>query len=161
MIEINKVILIGRITKDLELRRTNSDLLYCKFTLAVNRRFKNKNGDYDVDFINCVAWKGVAENLVKYCRKGSRIAVEGSITTNVYEDQNGVRHYSTEVVVEQLMFLDNKLSNNSNSNDNYNINTNNNYNSYNNNDDNISPSDFGKEQPNKSISDNFDYDIPF
>jgi len=155
---MNKVILIGRITKDLELRKTTTNLAVCKFTLAVRKRFSQNN---EVDFINCVAWRKTAENLVKYCRKGSQIAVEGSITTNVYEDQNGVRHYSTEVVVEQLMFLDNKLSNNSNSNDNYNTNTNNNYNNYNNNDDNISPSDFEKEQPNKSISDNFDEDMPF
>ena len=100
---MNKVILIGRITKDLELRRTNSDLLYCKFTLAVNKAFK-KN---EADFINCVAWRKTAENLVKYCRKGSKIAVEGNIQTGSYTNKHGTRVYTTEVVAETIEFLDN------------------------------------------------------
>lgn len=90
----------------MELRRTNSDLAYCKFTLAVNRRFKNKNGDYDVDFINCVAWKGAAENLVNYMSKGSKIAVEGNIQTVSYINKNGAKVYTTEVVAENIEFLD-------------------------------------------------------
>ena len=124
----------------MELRRTNSDLLYCKFTLAVNRRFKNKNGDYDVDFINCVAWKGVAENLVNYMGKGSKIAVEGAIQTGSYTNNHGTRVYTTEVVAETIEFLDNVKKQQEHQDEYYNAN--NDYNQ----DDDTSPYDFDNSQ---------------
>src|SRR5690554_3987557 len=110
---MNKVSLIGRITKDLELRRTNTNLAYCKFTLAVNRMFSKNN---EADFINCVAWKKTAENLVKYMGKGSRIGVVGAIQTGSYQNQNGQKVYTTEVNVSEVEFLDTKAETQNNNN---------------------------------------------
>lgn len=135
---MNKVILIGRITKDLELRRTNTNLAYCKFTLAVNRMFSKNN---EADFINCVAWKKTAENLVKYMGKGSQIGVVGNIQTGSYE-KNGQRVYTTEVNCEQIHFLDNKKERQENNQDSYYQNNNYNNTSNNNQDDDVSPNNF-------------------
>src|SRR6056297_1449137 len=104
---MNKTILIGRITKDLELKYTQSNIAYCKFTLAVNRSFK-EDGEYKADFIRCVAWRNQAENLCKYQGKGSHIAVEGRIQTGSYDDQDGKRVYTTDVVCDSIEFLDSK-----------------------------------------------------
>lgn len=103
---MNKVILVGRITKDPELKRTNSDIPYVQFTIAVNRLYQNKNGEKTADFISCVAWRATAELLAKYIRKGSQIGVEGSIQTRTYDDQNGIRRYITEVVCDNIHFLE-------------------------------------------------------
>lgn len=105
---MNKVILIGRITKDPELRRTPSDVSVVQFTVAVNRNYQNKNGEKQADFINCIAWRNQAENLAKYIKKGGQIAIEGNIQTRTYDDPNGVRKYITEVVCDQITFLENK-----------------------------------------------------
>ena len=105
---MNKVILIGRLTKDPELRKTPTDVSVCQFTIAVNRPFQQQNGERQADFINCIAWRNQAENLAKYIKKGGQIAVEGSIQTRSYDDQNGVRRFATEVICSQITFLESK-----------------------------------------------------
>ena len=99
---MNNVNLIGRLTKDPELRHTNNNLAFCKFTIAVNRIF---SPDKQADFINCVAWRAQAENLCKYQRKGNMIGIVGSIMTGSYDGSDGVRRYTTEVVANQIHFL--------------------------------------------------------
>lgn len=106
---MNKVILIGRLTKDPELRKTPTDVSVCQFTIAVNRPF-GQGTEKQADFINCVAWRNQAENLARYIKKGGQIAVEGSIQTRSYDDQNGVRRFVTEVVCNQISFLESKKS---------------------------------------------------
>lgn len=104
---INRVVLVGRITKDPELRKTASGVSVVAFTLAVNRRIK-KEGQPDADFINCQAWQGVADVLHKYTKKGSLIGVEGRIQTRSYDDKSGKHIYITEVVVDNLSLLEKK-----------------------------------------------------
>lgn len=101
---MNKVILIGRITKDLELKYTQSNIAFTKFTLAVNRTF----GEKETDFIQCIAWKKSAENTVKYCHKGSLIGVEGRIQTGSYDNKDGVRVYTTDIMCDNVQFLEPK-----------------------------------------------------
>lgn len=103
---MNKVLLVGRITKDVEIRMTSNQTPYCNFTLAVERRFKDANGQRQVDFINCVAWKQTATFIQQYFKKGSRIGVAGSIQTRTYDDQNGAKHYIVEVVVDEAEFVE-------------------------------------------------------
>lgn len=105
---MNKVILIGRLTKDPELRKTPTDVSVVQFTIAVNRAFQQQNGERQADFINCVAWRNQAENLAKYMKKGGQIAVDGSIQTRNYDDQNGVRRFVTEVICNQITFLESR-----------------------------------------------------
>lgn len=107
---MNTVVLVGRLTKDPELRRTNNDIAVVQFTIAVNRTFQNKAGEREADFINCVAWRAQAENLAKFMRKGSQIGIEGRIQTRNYDDQNGVRKYVTEIVCDNIHFLEPKSS---------------------------------------------------
>ena len=102
---MNKVLLIGRLTRDAELSQSGST--YAKFTLAVNRQFKDKDGSKKADFINCVAFGKTAEVLTQYTQKGSQIGVEGSLQVSSYE-KNGVKQFSTSVVVESIEFLGNK-----------------------------------------------------
>ena len=109
---MNKVILIGRITKDPELRQTPSGVPVVQFTLAVNRNYQNKSGERQADFITCVVWRNQAENLAKYIRKGGLLAVEGNIQTNSYDDPSGVRRYTTNVVCDQITFLEAKKNGN-------------------------------------------------
>lgn len=105
---MNKVILIGRLTKNPELKYTSSNNSVCSFTIAVQRPFKDASGERKSDFINCVAWKNSAEVIAKYFSKGSRIGIIGNIQTSSYDDQNGKKVYVTEVVVEGVEFLDTK-----------------------------------------------------
>ena len=102
---MNKVFLIGHLVKDPEVRYTSSNIPVASFTLAVNRNFINQNGEKEVDFINIVAWKKQAENIHKYCFKGSKVAIDGRLQTRTYEDQNGQKRYVTEVVSENIEFL--------------------------------------------------------
>lgn len=102
---MNKVQLVGRITKDIELRQTSNQTAYCNFTLAVDRRFKDANGNKQTDFISCVAWKQTAEFINKYFAKGSRIGVCGSIQTRSY-DKDGQKVFVTEVVVDEAEFVE-------------------------------------------------------
>lgn len=115
---INRVVLVGRTTKDPELRYTNSNIAVTTFTVACNRSFKNDAGGYDADFINCLIWRKQAENVAKYVSKGALIGVEGRIQTRTYED-NGVRKYITEIVCDSVQFLESRNSNNSNKNSSY------------------------------------------
>lgn len=104
---MNAVVLIGRTTKDIELRRTGSGTAVASFTLAVNRDFRTQDGQ-EADFIQCVAWKKTAELLEQYVHKGDRIAVSGSIRTRNYEDNHGKKVYVTEVLANQVEFLETK-----------------------------------------------------
>lgn len=102
---MNKAILIGRLTRDPELKTTANEVSVCSFTLAVNRRFKNADGNYDADFINCVAWRNTAELICKYFAKGSQVGVVGSIQTRNYDDKDGKKVYITEVSVDEVHFV--------------------------------------------------------
>lgn len=113
---MNKVILIGRLVKDPELRRTNTDIPVVQFTLAVNRNFAGKGQERQTDFISCVAWRNLAENLARFMKKGSQIAVEGQLQVRNFEDAGGVRRYVTEVICDNIHFLESK---NSRSNDSF------------------------------------------
>ena len=104
---MNKVCLIGRITKDIEIRYTSSNIPSVRFTLAVNRTFSNQNGEREADFINCIAWRNQAENMNKYVSKGSLVAVEGRIQTGSYE-KDGQRIFTTDVVADNVQFLESK-----------------------------------------------------
>lgn len=105
---LNNVSLVGRLTKDVELRYTPSNVAVATFTLAVNRTFKNENGEREADFINCVMWRQQAENLASWAKKGALIGVTGRIQTRSYDNQQGQRVYVTEVVTEQFQLLESK-----------------------------------------------------
>ena len=108
---MNQVNLLGRLTADPELRQTQSGIASCHFTIAVNRKFKNKDTDqYEADFISCVAWKQTAEFITRYFSKGSMICVEGSLRTGSYTDKNhsDVTHYTTDVYVDNVEFTGEK-----------------------------------------------------
>lgn len=112
---MNRVMLTGRLVKDPELRRTNTDIPVVQFTLAVNRSYASRNGERQADFINCVIWRQQAENFAKYLHKGSLIGVEGQIQSRSYEEQSGAKRYVTEVLVERFEFLETKGQQNRNS----------------------------------------------
>ena len=112
---INNVVLIGRLTRDVELHRTSQDQAVGQFTLAVNRNFKNQDGGYDADFINCVIWRKLAENFASWIKKGNLVAITGHIQTRNYENQQGQRVYVTEVVIDSFRSLE-KRDNSSNRN---------------------------------------------
>ena len=105
---INRVVLVGRLTKDPELRYTSSNIPVSKFTLAVNRTFAGPSGEREADFIQCVVWRKQAENLAKFVRKGSLVGVEGRIQTGSYDDKDGIRKYTTEVIGDSVQFLEPK-----------------------------------------------------
>lgn len=108
---MNNVILMGRLTADPELRQTQSGISCCRFTVAVNRKFKNKDTDqYEADFISCVAWRQTAEFVSRYFSKGSMICVSGSLRTGSYQDKNhsDVTHYTTDVMVDGVEFTGEK-----------------------------------------------------
>ena len=104
----NNVTLIGRLTKDADLRYTSNGTATANITLAVDRGFKNAEGKKETDFINCVVWRKPAETLANFTKKGSMISVRGRIQTRSYDNQKGQRVYVTEVVVEEFTFLDSK-----------------------------------------------------
>lgn len=102
---MNKVVLVGNLTRDPELRTTQSGLSVCSFTVAVQRRFANAQGVREADFISCVAWRQTAEFISRYFTKGSRIGVAGSLQTRTYEAQDGNKRYITEVQVDEAEFV--------------------------------------------------------
>lgn len=112
---LNSVVLVGRLTKDPELRYTPSNQAVATFTLAVNRNFKSQNGEREADFINCVIWRQQAENLANWAKKGALIGITGRIQTRSYENQQGQRVYVTEVVAEQFQLLESRNDRESNS----------------------------------------------
>ena len=107
---INRTVLVGRITKDPELRYTSGNIAFARFTLAVNRTFAGPNGEREADFIQCIIWRKQAENLARFVRKGSLLGVEGRIQTGSYDDNEGNRKYTTDVVCDSVQFLEPKGS---------------------------------------------------
>lgn len=103
---MNKIILIGRLTKDVDLRFTESGKAVANFTLAVDRPFKNQQGEKEADFIRTIVWGKQAENCANYIGKGRLVAVDGRLQIRSYEGQDGDRKYITEVVAETVKFLD-------------------------------------------------------
>ncbi len=102
---MNKAFLIGNLTRDPELRTTNSGIAVCTFSIAVNRRFTSQSGEKQTDFFNIVAWRGLGENCGRYLKKGSKVGVMGSIQNRDYEDKSGVRRYITEIIADEVEFL--------------------------------------------------------
>lgn len=105
---MNKVVLIGNLTKDPELSTTTNGVSLCKFTLAVQRRFANSTGEREADFLPVVVWRGQADNCYKYLKKGSKASVVGTIQTRVYDTPEGTRRYMTEIVAEEVEFISTK-----------------------------------------------------
>ena len=105
---INNVVLVGRMTKDAELRYTPQNQAVATFSLAVNRNFKNNNGERDADFINCVIWRQQAENLANWAKKGALVGIVGRIQTRNYENQQGQCVYVTEVVADSFQLLESR-----------------------------------------------------
>ena len=105
---MNKAILIGNITRDPELRMTGNGISVCSFTVAVQRRYTNQQGERQADFIPVVCWRGLAENCGKYLKKGSKVGVCGTIQVRNYEANDGSRRYVTEVVADEVEFLNTK-----------------------------------------------------
>lgn len=105
---INNVVLVGRLTRDVELRYTPANVAVATFTLAVNRNFKGQNGEREADFINCVIWRQPAENLANWAKKGALIGVTGRIQTRNYENQQGQRVYVTEIVADNFQMLESR-----------------------------------------------------
>ncbi|WP_025729156.1 single-stranded DNA-binding protein [Atopobacter phocae] len=105
---LNRVVLIGRLTREVDLRFTSNSIAVGTFTLAVNRNFQSKDGQREADFINCVIWRKSAENFANFTRKGSLVGVEGRIQTRNYENQQGQRVYVTEVVVDNFALLESR-----------------------------------------------------
>lgn len=107
---MNKVVLIGRLSKDPELRKTQSDISVCSFTVAVDRRYKSE-GQPTADFISVIAWRQTADFICKYFSKGNKIALTGSIQTRQWEDDKGNKRYATEVIADSVEFCERKSDN--------------------------------------------------
>ncbi len=134
---MNKVFLIGRLVRDPELRYTGSNTPVASFSIAVNRAFTSQSGEREADFINIVVWRKQAENVKNYITQGSQVAIDGRIQTRSYDDNDGKKRYVTEIVAENVQFLDSKNSRNAND-------------GGNNNNNNPSPYDFKNEQPSQT-----------
>ena len=105
---INRVVLVGRLTRDPELRYTANGAAVASFTVAVNRQFTNSNGERDADFIGCTIWRKAAENFANFTKKGSLVGIDGRILTSSYDNQQGQRVYRTDVVVENFSLLESR-----------------------------------------------------
>ena len=113
---MNKAILIGRLTRDPELRTIPTGRSVCQFSIAVNRTYTSASGEREADFINCVVWDKQAENLARYQKKGNQIAVDGRIQTRNYDDKDGKKVYVTEILATNISFLDTKGAGNTSNN---------------------------------------------
>ena len=111
---MNKVLLVGRLTRDPEMRTTGTGMVVTKFSVAVNHNFTDRNGERGVDYINCSAFNRQAENIAKYCKKGTLVSVEGSIRTGSYDAPDGTKKYTTDVACNQVNFLSTKNDNSNN-----------------------------------------------
>ena len=109
---MNKTYMIGRLTADVKLDTTNSGISFAKFNLAVNRKFKKEDDEVSADFFNCISWRVQAENIAKYCHKGSKVAIVGELQTRSYDDKEGIKRYITEIIVNECEFLDSKSKDN-------------------------------------------------
>ena len=107
---INRVVLVGRMTRNPELRRTQQGDAVTSFTLAVNRNFTSRDGQQQGDFINCVVWRKPAENVERYCSKGSLVGVEGRIQTRSYDNTQGQKVYVVEVICDSVQFLETRAA---------------------------------------------------
>jgi single-strand DNA-binding protein len=107
---MNKVFLIGNLTRDPELTETSSGLPICRFAIAVNRNYSGADGERKTDFFNVTAWRSLAENVARYAKKGNKVAVTGSIELRNYEDSQGVKRTSVDVVAQDVEFLSPKSS---------------------------------------------------
>lgn len=107
-LNLNKVILGGRLIADPELKQTTNGNSVCSFSLAVNRRFQKEGEQQQADFINCVAWRSTAEFICRYFKKGSSLCIVGNIQTRTWTDQNNQKRYATDVIVDEAMFVDSK-----------------------------------------------------
>lgn len=105
---LNQVVLVGRLTKDVELKEKEDNKKVAHMTLAVARSVKNADGEYDTDFIDCVLWNVVAESTSNYCKKGDLVGIKGRLQVSSYEDEEGNKKYSTEVIAEKVTFLSSK-----------------------------------------------------
>ena len=105
---LNQTIIVGRMVQDPELRQTENGRKVANVTLAVPRSFKNSNGQYETDFINCVLWKGIAESTVQYCKKGDLVGIKGRIQSREYETDEEIKKQVVEVVAEKVTFLSGK-----------------------------------------------------
>ena len=135
---MNKVFLIGRLTRDPELRYTSSNLPVATFSLAVNRNFTSQSGEREADFINIVVWRKQAENVKNYLTQGSQVAIDGRIQTRTYDGEDGKKRYITEVIADNVQFLDSKGSRENV------VSSNNNYND-------VTPSDFSDNMPTTNV----------
>ncbi len=108
---MNKVILIGRLARDPELRTTSSGISMVRFTVAVSRQITSQGSQPQTDFISCIAWRRQAENIAKYCKKGSQVAVDGRIQTGSYDGNDGQRRYTTDIVADNVTFLGSRNNN--------------------------------------------------
>lgn len=150
---MNKVILIGRLARDPEMRTTISGTNVTRFTIAVTRTYQDQNGERGADFINCVAWRRQAENIAKYCQKGTQVAIDGRIQTGSYDAQDGTKRYTTDIICDNVTFLGSK------NNDSFTGNNNNNSNI----EPSIQPTDIS-EDPFKDFGEEIalsDDDLPF
>ena len=109
---MNQVVLVGRLTSDLEIKETESGKKLSTMTLAVQRSYKNVDGEYEADFVDIVIWDLVAENTVEFCRKGDLVGIRGRIQTSTYEADDGTKRKVTEVVADRVSFLSSKKENN-------------------------------------------------
>lgn len=158
---INRVVLVGRLTRDPELRYTANGAAVASFTLAVNRQFTNSQGEREADFINCIIWRKAAENFAKFTSKGSLVGIDGRLQTRNYENQQGQRVYVTETVVDNFSLLESKnasSSNNAHDNSNNQSNNSNSNNNQSNNSNNNMSDPFADNSKPMDISDS---DLPF
>lgn len=102
---MNSIYLIGNLTRDPENTETASGIFCCRFSIAVRRQYKNADGDYDTDFFNITAWRGLGETASKYLKKGSKVAVVGSVQTRTYEDNKGNKHNTVDIIASDIEFL--------------------------------------------------------
>ena len=105
---MNKVMLIGNLTRDPEINTTNGGVSVCRFSIAVTRRFANAEGEREADFLNIVVWRNLAETCHKYLKKGSKCAVIGRIQTSSYDAQDGTKRYTTDIVADEVEFLNSR-----------------------------------------------------
>ncbi|MBQ6335531.1 MAG: single-stranded DNA-binding protein [Erysipelotrichaceae bacterium] len=160
MININSVTLVGRITKDIELRKTSSNTSVCNFTVAIDRRFQSQQGNgQSADFINCIAWRQSADFLASYAGKGTVVGVEGRIQTRSYDGQNG-KVYVTEVVADNVQIISNRNQAGTSANNGYSSNSYASNNTYGNANQTFTPSaDPGYESMDDEFSNTPSYDI--
>ena len=102
---LNQVVLVGRLTKDLETKELEEGKSVCNMTLAIPRSFKNADGEYETDFVECVLWNNIAQNTAEYCKKGDIIGVKGRLQTDNYEKENGEKVFKLNVIAEKVTFL--------------------------------------------------------